>query len=259
MLTILLVASLFVFFYLVFGNEIPVSLEELRENGVVYGTRIASVVLFFFLGKILFMSTLSGIVWAFFGWFLPGWINEAIAARKRKKIRTLVKDFINTAAGMYATGMTTAEIVRTMAARIEEPLASDFEQMIANYNSSLRKSFPVMFAELADKYNVEELRAVSAIIAAAERVGGPRAVSRGLKRLGRAVRQQDRLHTERIKATSEPKIAAYVVIGILTIGLFLDVTVLRGYYETGAGPLLLSVASMLVIGMLFMYRKIMSS
>lgn len=259
MITILLILCLFVFFYLVFENEIPVSLDELKEKIVNYGIRIASVAIFFLIGKFLFLSTLAGFIWAFFGWFLPAWIEEALMARRRKQIKAMVKNFISTASGMYSAGMQTPDVVRVMAQRMPEPLATDFEDMIAKYNTTPNASFPKMFAELADKYGIKELRAVSAIIAASTRVGGARSASRGLKRLGQALRQQERLATERIKATSQPKFAAIVVISILSIGLFLDVTALRGYYETGVGPLLLSAASLLVIGMFFMYRKIMSA
>lgn len=259
MITLLLIASLFLFFYLVFGNEVPLSVNELREKMITYGIRIASVLLFFLFGKVLFQSALSGFIWGFFGWFLPGWVEEAIIAKRKKQIRAMVKNFISIAAGMYSAGMLTPDVVRTMATRIPEPLASDFEEMIGKRNLSANASFPRMFAELADKYGVEELRAVSAIIAAADRVGGPRSASRGLKRLGQALRQQERLATERIKATSQPKIAAIVVISLLSFGLILDVTALRSYYETGIGPLLLSASSLLVIGMFFMYRKVMST
>lgn len=260
LLAILLFASLFSLFYFAFGNNLSLEktkIENLKELALTYGLQLSFAVIFFLFGKIVFKTILAGVVWAFLGWNIPEWVQSHITRKREQQIRKSVNNFITTAAGMYSANMLTPEVIRVMAERIPEPLASDFEEMIRRRNVSSRVSFPQMFNELAEKYNNEELRAVSAIIEAADNIGGPKSASKGLKRLGIAIRLQDKLETERKEATSEPRISALIVISILGFGLFADVTFLKEFYVDTFGDFALAATSAVFIGMIVMYRKIM--
>lgn len=248
---------MFTFFYCLFNKDIPNINTSVKERILGYGFSIISTAICSLLSFTLFKTAFAVIPWAILGWVLPSWIKESIERRKNKKFKVLARNFVTTAAGMYSAGLLTHEVVRTMATKMPEPLGSEFEEMISRRNLSANASFPRMFVELGEKYQLEEFKAVSAIIAASERVGGPKSASKGLKRLGQALRQQERLASERTKATLEPKIAAIFVIGILLFGLLLDTTVLSSFFQ-GAGKLVMALSSALTVGLIFMYKKIMA-
>lgn len=252
MLGLLLLASLFLLFYCLTAKELPEP-EAIKAWVLAKGLGAASAAGCFALASLLW-GPLAGLPWALLGWRLPGWLREAREARRRTRLSALARDFITAAAGMYAAGQTTPEVLRRLAERMSEPLAGEFEGMVAR-REARGASVPAMFGELAQKYGLPEFGAVARIIAASERAGGPQAAARGLKRLGQALRQKERLAVERAKATMEPKIAAAVTVAILGVGLLLDGTALRAYFA-GGGRLVLAAASGLVVGMLFMLKKI---
>lgn len=257
MLTVLLWASLALLFYSVTVGEFPEA-ESLRAALKRHGAAAASAALFFVAASVLFGTPLAGAVWAAFGWVLPGWVSEWADERRRARLKSLAADFVTSAAGLYAVGQTTPDVVRVMAERLPEPLAGEFRRMIGAYNMNPGASFPRMFREVAEKYGLPEFGAVAGILAAGERAGGPPAVSRGLKRLGRALRQRDRLAAERRKATMEPRVAAVVVVVVLGAGLLVDAAFFRGLFA-GAGRLVLAAGSALVVGIVFLFRKVSRS
>lgn len=256
-MALLLMASLFLLFYSLTVEDFS---EQTRLSRLLKQQGISGVVaiLFFLFTSALFKSPLTGIVWGFLGWFVPGWLNAAVEEKKHAAVKNMAKDFVTSTAGLYAVGQMNSDVIRLMAERFPEPFASEFEKMIAARNSNPNVSFPRMFAEMAHKYRLEEFNAVAAILAASEKVGGPVAASRGLKKLGLALRQRDSLLTERAKATMEPRLAASVVIVILLAGLLLDATALNGMFD-GPGKLVLTASSALVVGLIFLVKKISKS
>lgn len=254
MLTIGLLLSLFLLFYSLIIGEFPDTYSA-REKLALYGLSAGSAMALFIITAVLFKTPVAAMFWAVLGWFIPGWVKKTINGKKQARLRSLAKDFVTSAAGLYAVGQTSADVVRVMAERFPEPFASEFQEMIAMRNMSPHASFPRMFAEMGQKYNLSEFKAVSAILAASERAGGPYAAAKGLKRLGQALRQRERLITERAKATLEPKIAAIVTVSILTVGLLLDATAFKHLFE-GAGRLIMAASSAIVVGLIFMVVKI---
>lgn len=257
MLALALLGCLFLFFYFLTVKELP-------EPGAVrawLATRgvCAACAAGCFAGAALLWGVLAAVPWAVFGWKLPDWVAETREAKRKARLAALARDFVAGAAGIYAAGLTTRDVLERMSERVGEPLASDLRDMFAERETAdvtkEEKSVPAMFARLAKKYGLEEFNGVAKIISASEYAGGPQAAARGLKRLAQAMRQKERLAVERAKATIEPRIAAVVTIAILGAGLLLDGTLLRPYFA-GGGRFVLAAASCLVVGMLFLMRRI---
>ncbi|AEG14438.1 Type II secretion system F domain protein [Desulfofundulus kuznetsovii DSM 6115] len=257
MLTLLLLLSLFFLFYILTGGKLP-DVTSNREMVLRYVFSGAGAVTFFIVALVLFQTPVTALIWGFLGWHVPGWVIKSLEGKKQTRLKNMAKDFVASAAGLYAVGQTSSDVVRVMADRLPEPFAADFKEMIAARNMSPHASYPVMFNKLAAKYNLSEFEAVSAILAASERAGGPVSASKGLKRLGHALRQRDRLLAERAKATMEPKIAAFVVIFILLAGLLADATLFRPLFE-GPGKVVMAASSALLVGLIFMVRSIVRS
>jgi Flp pilus assembly protein TadB len=164
--------------------------------------------------------------------------------------------FAATAAGLYAAGQVTPDVIRIAAARFPEPLAGEFQVMIGKRNTDKKASFPAMFESLAVRYGLPEFNAIALIVAASERAGGPHAASEGLKHLAAAMRARDRRLGERRKETLQPLIAAGMVMIIIALGFLLDVTMLSSlYFSTPSGKFMLTITSLLILIMLLMVMK----
>ncbi len=255
---ILFALSLFGLFYSLTIKRFPTQ-EKIRTLLLYYALPATSALVTFILTTALFQTPFAGMPWGLVGWFVPSTLVEIRHNKKQKRLKELTKQFITSAAGLYSAGQMTSDVVRNMAEAFPEPFSTEFEDMVRKRNLSSHASFPRMFKDMADKYNLEEFEAVASIIAASERAGGPKAVSKGFKRLSHALRQRDKLIAERIKATLEPRIAAIFVIATVSIGLLIDATLLRDYYMNGTGRLLLTVSSILLVIIIVIMKKVSHS
>lgn len=258
MLTVLLLLTVFLVFYVVTGGSLPEA-DTLRGLLFRFGLPAACAAGCFALTAALLQSPLAGLFWCLLGWFLPGWMADLVQAKKQARYRAQAGDFITSASGLYSAGQVTPEVIRTTAERFPEPFGTEFKEILARREMNPNAGFPRMFHSLAEKYGLSEFKAVSAIISASERAGGPAAAGRGLKRLGQALRMRDRLLAERAKSLVEVKIAGYVVIALLLAGLLADATVWRGHISGGAGRIVIGLASGIVVGLIIMVRKISRS
>ncbi|OPX94467.1 MAG: hypothetical protein A4E53_00066 [Pelotomaculum sp. PtaB.Bin104] len=260
LIIILLAAVLFLFFYTLTGGPLPeINLDRIKDISLSFVLPAGCAVGTFILSTFIFGTPLAGLPWSIMGWFLPLWIQQSVQAKRQSRIRALALDFITSSAGLYSAGQVTPEVIATTANRFPEPLATDFRDMLAQRRTNPFASTKKMFEEMGDKYGLPEFKAFAEILAASEHAGGPQAAARGLKRLGRALRQRDRLIGERQKALVEVKIAATVVIFILLGGLLLDVTALLEMFSQPAGKVVLGLSSGIVVGLIFMTKKITQS
>jgi tight adherence protein B len=253
----LLLLSLFLLFYCLFLGDVGVESESIQEWFKRFTLPVVSAVAAFLLGSLVCRTPLAGVIWAVMGWLIPGWVSEFAVERKKSALRGDVKSFITTAAGLYAGNQVTPEVVKTASARFPEPLAEEFRLMLGRRSLDQKMSFPIMFENLAAKYDLPEFKAVAAIIAASERAGGPRAASEGLKQLSTALRGRDRRLQERRKETMEPMIAAGVSIILIVSGFLMDVTFFSHlvFSSPVAGRITLSCTSALILIMVLMTAK----
>ena len=260
MFTVLLLLTLSVLFYTIAGGELPnINFDKIKSNVIRFAIPLSSAAGVFFLSSVILGTPLAGISWGFLGWFLTQWILQALGTRRKNRLRALAKDFVTTSAGLFSAGQVTPEVISTMAGRFPEPLGTDLKEILARRKTNPHASFSRMFEELGEKYQLSEFKAMAAILDASERAGGPRAAASGLKRLGLALRQRDRLYTERQKSLVEVKIAGIVVILLLIAGLLLDVTSFRSMFVEPSGKVVLGISSAITVGLIFMTRKISQS
>lgn len=256
-MTILLFVSLFILIYTLTG-PMP-DLGKPKSFVKQYGISIISALAFFILTNLIFGTALAGMFWAVLGWLLPSWISDWLENSRKKKLRDMVKSFVAAASGLYGAGQTTPEVINSCAQRFPEPFSSEFQNMLGMRTLYDKATYPHMFRAMSEKYDLPEFIAVAAVVESAERSGGPIMASRGLKRLSRALRQRDRLLQERAKSNYESMLAAVIVLGILSLGLILDVTVLRPYFADGPGKIILALASGLIVAMTVVTVKTNSS
>ncbi|MEG6617491.1 type II secretion system F family protein [Peptococcaceae bacterium 1198_IL3148] len=267
LIKLLLLFSLFLLFYLLIVGEFPVNLEALLKSDLpkqktfkdkfqVYVLPLISATIFFFFGRVVFLSVLSGLIFAFLGWHLPKWVLKWREHKKKEKPRELAKDFITSAAGMYGAGQLTTDVIRHSALRMPAPFNQDFQEMLARRNLD-GAPFHVMLRQMGNKYGLKEFDAAAAIIEASEKAGGPTAAAKGLKRLGVALRKREKQLMERRKANMEPQIACLLAIVILSLGLIMDATVFRAEYREV--PIIMASGCLIVVGLIFAVVKISSN
>jgi len=254
LLVLLLFLSLFFLFLSIVNREVP-DIYTIKAFVIRFALPLLSSLGFFIVFLALTKTPLGAFVWAFLGWHVPLWINESVAERKKAKYQKMAADFVTSAAGLFAVGQPTSEVVRTMAERFDEPFATEFKNMLTIRNANPSASFPRMFKDMVKKYGVEEFKAVASIISASEIAGGPYAAAKGLKRLGYALRQRERILTERRKAMFEPKAAAVFAVFVLLVGFIMDGTIFSHLF-TGIGRMIMFASSLIIVGLIFMIRKI---
>jgi tight adherence protein B len=243
-------------FYFLFVGGIEQEIGGIKNWLLHLGLPVISAGVAFLPGTLICRTPLAGVIWAVGGWFVPGWVSSFATERKKAVLRSSVKNFITAAAGLYAAGQVTPEVVKTAATRFPEPLAGEFQVMLGRRNTDRKASFPIMFEGLAAKYDLPEFKAIAAIIAASERAGGPRAAAEGLKQLATALRGRDRRIQERRKETLEPIIAAVVAIMLIVTGFLADVTFLgHFYFSNPSGRIVLSGTSALILIMVLVVLK----
>jgi hypothetical protein len=88
--------------------------------------------------------------------------------------------------------------------------------------------------------------------------GGRRAISRGLFRLGDALRRQDHLLAERARGVAEPALAAWLAVMILSAGLLVDATVARAVFAASlSGRVDLALGLGVTVGLVFIVLRLL--
>mgnify|MGYP000846993738 CR=1 FL=1 len=256
MFVLFLLLTLFVLFYVIAGGTLPeVDLDQAKNNIAYLLVPLGSGIGIFLLAWFFLKTPLAGLPWGVLGWFLPQWIYEIFQSNRRNKLKATAKDFVTSSAGLFSAGQVTPKVISTIAERSSEPIRTELKEMLAQSKTNPLVSFSRMFKNIGRKYGLSEFDAVAEILAASQRAGGPRAAAGGLKRLGLALRQRDRLLTERKKALIEVKIAGIVVIALLVAGLLLDITMFRDMFMQSSGKVVLGVSSVIIVGLIFMTKK----
>lgn len=244
----LLVVALFSVFYLLFGGEYP-EIRSVKAFILRIGLPFAFALTILIVTTPILMSPVSGMLLAILGWQIPGWIQEMVSFKRLKKNRDLAQNLATTAANLYGGGMVNEEVFNHLSERFPEPFKTEFKQMVTRRQLDSSTSFAEMLEEMADKYELPELRAKGKILSASKS-GGSKSTAKGMKRLARALRLRNELISERIEATREPKIAVYIVLGIIGGGILLDVTYFREYFSQG-GQMALAFSCLIFVVVAF--------
>ena len=255
MLTICLLLSLFLLFYILLGGKVP-AISTFKDFATKFAVPAASAVIVFLITAQIFQTRLAGAIWGFFGWFLPVWVMGAIHSKRQGKLREISKSFINSMGGLYSAGQTTAQAIATCAVRLPDPFQIELQEMLGQYKLRPGASFPRMFRATAKKFQLTELDGLAAIIAAAETAGGQASAARGLKRLAKALRLRDKIEGERMKQMFETIVTTYIIIAILTALLFGWGLFGLAMFDSIVGKLILSFCSAAIVGMIIFANKL---
>lgn len=252
-LTLGLALSIFLLFYSIFVGRFP-EREKIKSRWDMYGYSVVAAAVLFMLGKILYFSPLAGLFGGILGWHLPKLYAEIKEKKQREKNRETSMDFISVASSMYASNATTPKVMEECAKRLQEPLASEFQNIIGLNKYDKNNTIPDLIVDVAQRYRIPELKAAATIIKRAATGGGARAASDGLMDLSEAIGKSNDRRKERIKSTYDSLLSAKVVLCFLLLGLFLDATVFRSVNQQN--PLVVGAGCGLALGYYFLIRRI---
>jgi Flp pilus assembly protein TadB len=203
----------------------------------------------------MFMFPLSGVLAGFWGWKIYKFILQKRKERLRSTIIKQCQDLITIAAGMYASGKNTADMMQEAAKNLTDPLGSEIEHMVSAHGM-LNKQYPDMFRKLKEKYDVPEFGAIAAILELG-RTGGATAIGNGFSRLSDAIRRRNRIAAERAKAMAEPSMIAGLFMGILFLGLLVDITYFRDVFAASLiAKITLLLGMGIITGMMYLFKRI---
>lgn len=240
-------------FHGLLGGEYP-EISTFNKLVLKVGLPFTAAFLTFLIATPVFMSPVAGVIMAVLGWVLPRWFQENIRFRRLKENRKHAQNLATTAGGLFGGGMVTAHAFNYLGQRYPDPFGSEFKIMNTRKSLDPNISYPMMLVEMAEKYDLPEIRAKAKIIEAADKSGGSASTARGLKRLAKAIRLRNELIQDRIEGTKEPKIATQLSLLIIGGGLLLDITVFRQYFVNG-GQLAVSLGCLFLVGIALAGRK----
>lgn len=248
-LAFLLFLFVFVFLFVILYRDLEIS------NNLEVLLPLIIAVASFFVGSYLFMFPLSGALAGFWGWKIYKFVLHKKKQHLKNTIIKQCQDLIAMAAGMFGSGKNTDDVIRAAAENIANRLGADLERMI-DQRDFAKKQYPELFKELEKKYEVPEFGAIAAILELG-RTGGPAAISNGFSRLSGAIRRKNRIAAERAKAMSEPTMVAGITMGLLLLGLLVDITLFRDIF---AGSVLarvtLFMGMLIITGMMYLIKVI---
>lgn len=253
---LLLLTSLFFLCYSVFIGEYPEP-GRLRDFIKSKAMSFVGMLLFFFIGKIVFMSNLNGLIFAPLGWCIPVWIVAHKKMQQKSKLQELAMNFITGAAGSYGSGQATIGVIQHAAMRMPEPFATDFKDILGLVRLNRYTTIPHEIRKLGQNYNLKELDAVAGIMEASERAGGPAGAARSLRRLIKTLKDLARQTAERQKSNMEPQVACFIAMAGLAVGLIFDITVFRDMFKEA--KLILSVGCLVFVALVFASVKMSSN
>jgi len=255
-MTVVLFFALFLLSFTLITGELP-ELSGRRDWLKAAGTPVALALAGFVAGTMAFLSPLAGIFLAVLAWRVTVFLLAAAHARQRSLVARQVRDLVTAAAGMFGAGKTAAEVLETAAGHIADPLGADLAVCLARSRGA-REPLPRLLFDLATCWDRPELRAMADIVRFGEDTGGRRAVSRGLFRLGEALRRRDRLLAERAKGVAEPALAAWLALAILSGGLITDATVVRPLFAASvAGRVDLALGLGVIVVLVFVVLRLL--
>lgn len=253
-LTLGLSISLFLLFYSIFIGKFP-DKKTLKHRWINSGIPFVSSVLFFVLGTKLYFSPLAGLFCAIFGWQLPVIYLQKKAAKLRQRYKELSLDFISAASSMYGSNATTPKVIEVCAERLHEPFASELQEILALYKYQ-GTPIPDSIIDLAERYQLPELKAAGYIIKRSASGGGAQAASEGLMNLVEAVGKVNTRRTERIKNTYDSMLSSRAVLYFLLFGLVLNAIIPTWREANQQNSLVISVGCGLTLGFYYLIRKI---
>jgi tight adherence protein B len=217
---------------------------------------LASIALFFALGRLIFDSAIMGMAFAVVGFFAPRiWVN----IRKRRRLNAFndqLGDTINLLANSLRSGFSIVQSMETVAEQLPDPMATEFHRVTQEIGLGL--NYEEALQNMLRRVPSDDLDLMVTAINIQGRVGGN--LAEILDTIGYTIRERVRIKGEIRVLTAQQMISGYILT-LLPVGLGLVLYLLNRQYigrmfQDPCGWIMIVVAVIMIVSGFLIIRKI---
>jgi tight adherence protein B len=217
---------------------------------------IASIILFFILGRLIFDSAIMGMAFAVVGFFAPRiWVS----IRKRRRINAFndqLGDTINLLANSLRSGFSIVQSMETVAEQLPDPMATEFHRVTQEIGLGLH--YEEALQNMLRRVPSDDLDLMVTAINIQGRVGGN--LAEILDTIGYTIRERVRIKGEIRVLTAQQMISGYILT-LLPVGLGLVLYLLNKEYigrmfQDPCGWIMIVVAVVMIVTGFLIIRRI---
>ena len=217
---------------------------------------VASILVFFALGKLIFDSVLVGLVAGFVGFFVP---RIYVNMRRRKRLNDFndqLADTINLLANSLRSGFSIVQSMETVARELPDPIATEFHRVTQEIGLGL--TYEEALNNMLRRVPSDDLDLMITAVNIQTRVGGN--LAEILDTIGHTIRERIRIQGEIRVLTAQQMISGYILTFLpVVLGLVLyliNKPYISRMFTDPCGWIMIGVSvAMITIGF-FVIRKI---
>jgi tight adherence protein B len=217
---------------------------------------IASIVLFFFLGQLIFRTPLVGIVFGIAGFFAP---RIYVNFRKRRRLHAFndqLGDTITLLANSLRSGFSIVQSMETVAQQLPEPISAEFHRVTQEIQLGL--NYEEALNNMLRRVPSDDLDLMITAVNIQGRVGGN--LAEILDTIGHTIRERVRIKGEIRVLTAQQMISGYILSAlpiILAFVLYLiNKTYISRMFGDPCGWIMIGTSTIMIITGFLIIRKI---
>ena len=215
-----------------------------------------SVIVCFFLARLLFGTALLGLVFGIIGFFVP---RIYVNIRKRRRLNAYndqLGDTITLLANSLRSGFSIVQSMDTVAQQLPDPIATEFHRVTQEIGLGLH--YEQALNNMLRRVPSDDLDLLITAINIQGKVGGN--LAEILDTIGHTIRERVRIKGEIRVLTAQQMISGYILTGLpVVLGLVLyliNKTYIGRMFGDPCGWIMLGVAALMITGGFLIIRKI---
>jgi tight adherence protein B len=215
-----------------------------------------SVIVCFFLARLIFGAALMGLVFAIVGFFVP---RIYVNIRKRQRLNAFndqLGDTITLLANSLRSGFSIVQSMDTVAQQLPDPMATEFHRVTQEIGLGLH--YEQALSNMLRRVPSDDLDLLITAINIQGKVGGN--LAEILDTIGHTIRERVRIKGEIRVLTAQQMISGYILTGLpVVLGLVLyliNKTYIGRMFGDPCGWIMLGVAAIMITGGFLIIRKI---
>jgi tight adherence protein B len=219
---------------------------------------LGSVVVFFFLGRLIFGSALLGLLFGIIGFFVPRIYVNFRKGRRLNAFNDQLGDTITLLANSLRSGFTIVQSMRTVAEQLPNPIAAEFHRVTQEIGLGLH--YEEALNNMLRRVPSEDLDLLITAVNIQGRVGGN--LAEILDTIGHTIRERVRIKGEIRVLTAQQMISGYILTGLpVVLGLVLyliNKSYIGAMFTDPCGWGMLGVAAIMIFMGFLIIRKIVN-
>lgn len=217
---------------------------------------VASILLFFVLGRLIFDSVIMGMVFAIAGFFAPRIYLNVRRRRRLNAFNDQLGDTINLLANSLRSGFSIVQSMETVAEQLPDPMATEFHRVTQEIGLGL--NYEEALQNMLRRVPSDDLDLMVTAINIQGRVGGN--LAEILDTIGYTIRERVRIKGEIRVLTAQQMISGYILTFLPVVLGFILYLINRQYigrmFQDPCGWIMIVVAIIMIVTGFLIIRKI---